>query len=160
MLASFYTLLYSHRIRREGEDKIWRVPSCKGKFDVRSFYNVLAYKEPSSFPWKSIWCTKVPLKVAFFVWIVVLGRIPTFDNLRKRNLIVINRCCLCKLDGETVDHLLLQCEIACSLWYAIFSYFGLSWVMPICLLVGGLEFILGVLLCGKCFFFASCGVYG
>jgi hypothetical protein len=60
----------------------------------------------------------------------VLGRIPTFDNLRERNLIVINRCCLCKSDGETVDHLLLHCEVACSLWYAIFSRFGLSWVMP------------------------------
>jgi hypothetical protein len=33
--------------------------------------------------------------------------------------------------GETIDHLLLHCEnIACSLWYAIFSWFGLLWVMP------------------------------
>ena len=43
---------------------------------------------------------------------------------------MINRCCLCKADGETIDHLLLNCEIARSLWYAIFSQFGLSWVMP------------------------------
>jgi hypothetical protein len=43
---------------------------------------------------------------------------------------VINRCCLCKEDGETIDHLLLHCEIARSLWYARFSWFGLSWVMP------------------------------
>jgi hypothetical protein len=43
---------------------------------------------------------------------------------------VINRCCLCKSDEKTIDHLLLQCEIDCSLWYAIFSQFGLSWVMP------------------------------
>jgi hypothetical protein len=43
---------------------------------------------------------------------------------------VINRCCLCKSDGETIDHLLLHCEIAHSLWYAIFSRFGLSWVIP------------------------------
>ena len=54
----------------------------------------------------------------------------TIDNLRKRNLIVINRCCLRKSDGETIDCLLLHCEIARSLWYAIFNRFGLSWVMP------------------------------
>jgi hypothetical protein len=60
---------------------------------------------------------------------VVLGKILTIDNLRKRNLIVINRCCLCKSDGETIDHLFLHCEIARSLWYAIFNRFGLSWVM-------------------------------
>jgi hypothetical protein len=59
----------------------------------------------------------------------VLGKILIIDNLRKRNLIVINRCCLCKSDGETIDHLLLHCKIACSLWYAIFNRIGLSWVM-------------------------------
>ena len=42
---------------------------------------------------------------------------------------MINRCCLCKSDGETIDHLLLHCKIACSLWYAIFTRIGLSWVM-------------------------------
>jgi hypothetical protein len=69
--------------------------------------------------------------VAFFVWTVVLGKILTFDNTScKGNLIVINRCCLCKSYGETIDYLLLLCEIACSVWYAIFSCFWLSWVMP------------------------------
>jgi hypothetical protein len=48
----------------------------------------------------------------------------------KRQLIVVNRCCLCKLNGESVDHLLFHCEVACSLWNAIFSRFGLSWVTP------------------------------
>jgi hypothetical protein len=54
VLASFYTLLYSHRERREGDDKLWWVPSYKGKFDARSFYKVLACKDVGSFPWKSI----------------------------------------------------------------------------------------------------------
>jgi hypothetical protein len=53
-LASFYTLLYSYRMSREGEDKIWWVPSSKGKFNVRSFYNILVSKEVGQFSWKSI----------------------------------------------------------------------------------------------------------
>ena len=130
VLASFYTLLYSHRMRREGEDKIWWVPSRKGKFDVKSFYNILARKKASHFPWKSIWHTKAPSIVAFFTWMAVLGKIFTLDNLRKSNIIVINRCCLCKADGETIDHLFLHYEIALSLWHAIFNRFVLSWVMP------------------------------
>jgi hypothetical protein len=41
-------------------------------------------------------------------------------------LLVVNQCCLCKLNGESVNHLLLHCEVACSLWNAIFRRFGLS----------------------------------
>jgi hypothetical protein len=73
ILASFFTLLYSIRVS-EGEDKLWWTPSHKGKFDVSSFYKVFACKEEASFPRRSIWWTKVPLKVAFFAWSVALGR--------------------------------------------------------------------------------------
>ena len=66
MLASFYSQLYSFRGRRGGVDKLRWIPSRKGIFDVRSFYKILAYKDNSSFPRKSIWRTKAPLKVAFF----------------------------------------------------------------------------------------------
>ena len=54
---------------------------------------------------------------------------------------MINRCCLCKADGETVDRLLLHCEIASTLCHAIFSLFGQSRVMPSSvLLVDGWSF--------------------
>jgi hypothetical protein len=44
---------------------------------------------------------------------------------------VIDRCCMCKMNGESVDHLVLHCEVSCVLWNAIFSRFSLSWVMPL-----------------------------
>jgi hypothetical protein len=47
-------------------------------------------------------------------------------NLRKRHVIVTNRCCMCKRSEETVDHLLLHCEVAFVLWSAIFGRFGMS----------------------------------
>jgi len=133
VLTSFFTLLYSYSTRMdcEGEDQLWWSPFNKGKFDVRSFYKALAWKEAVHFPWKSIWRTKVPLKVAFFAWAVALEKIPTLDNLRKRRVIVIGRCCMCKMNGKFVDHFLLHCEVARALWNAIFSRFSLSWVMPL-----------------------------
>jgi hypothetical protein len=39
---------------REGEDKLWWVPSKRGLFAVRSFYNVLDHHDGSQFPWKSV----------------------------------------------------------------------------------------------------------
>jgi hypothetical protein len=43
---------------------------------------------------------------------------------------MINRCGMCKSSEEIVDHLLLHCEVASTLWDAIFSHFGVAWVMP------------------------------
>ena len=37
-----------------------------------------------------------------------------------------NRCCMCRCNGESVDHLLFHCVI-CSLWVQVF---GIQWVMP------------------------------
>jgi hypothetical protein len=39
---------------------------------------------------------------------------------------VINRCGMCKSSEETVDHLLLHCEVASTLWDAVFNCFGVS----------------------------------
>jgi hypothetical protein len=52
------------------------------------------------------------------------------DNLKKMNVIIVNKCCLCKRNKESVDHLLLHCDVASALWNAFFTGFGMSWVMP------------------------------
>jgi hypothetical protein len=129
-LALFYRCLYSSKLRGEEEDKLWWVPSRKGKFEVKSFYRVLLPRGSSSFPWKSIWRTKAPLRVAFFAWKAARSKILTLDNLRKRGMIIVNRCWLCESEEELVDHLLLHCGAASALWNAFFTRFGLSWVMP------------------------------
>ena len=41
-----------------------------------------------------------------------------------------NRCCMCCYDGESVDHLLLHCPVAHSLWTFMLQAFGVHWVMP------------------------------
>jgi hypothetical protein len=94
-LASFYSLLYSYNLGG-GVDKIWWFPNRNGKFEVRSFYNILISNVSFPFPWKSIWCTKAPPRVAFFVWLATLGNILNLDILRKKNMVLINRCEMCK----------------------------------------------------------------
>jgi hypothetical protein len=103
---------------------IWYLP--RGLFDVRSFSNVLI-RHDSSFPLEGY---KVPLRVLFFTWLATLGKILTMDNLWKRYVIVVEWTCMCKKNGESVDHFLLHCEIVSALWNTIFSNVGLVWVMP------------------------------
>jgi len=43
---------------------------------------------------------------------------------------VIEWCCLCKKSRESIDHLLLHCEVARDLWSYILILFGVEWVIP------------------------------
>ena len=54
-----------------------------------------------------------------------VGGILTIDNLIKKNLPLVNCCCLRQCDEETMDHLLLHCKIAHALWR---EGFFLCWV--------------------------------
>ncbi len=60
----------------------------------------------------------------------MLGKILTNDNLRKRWVVLVNWCCLCKVDGESIDHLFIHCYLAKQLWDMILTLFGVHWVMP------------------------------
>ena len=74
--------------------------------------------------------SKVPSRVAFFGWTVALDKILTHDNLRKMSIVIVEWCCMCKKNRESVDHLLLHCELTSRLWNYAFSLFGAGWVMP------------------------------
>jgi hypothetical protein len=120
----------------KGEDQLFReltsfggFPSKRRLFAIRSFYSVLIRTDGSHFPWKSVLQTKNPLRVAFFPWSAALGKILAIDNLRK-HVIVVDRCCMCKRNEESVDHLLLHFDVTGALWNVFFSRLGLSSVMP------------------------------
>ena len=100
----------------------------------------------------------------FFVWMAVCSKILTLDNLRRRGMVVVNRCWLCETEGKSVGHLLLHCAAVSGLWNA-FSL-GLAFA-GLCLtpsrsysLVGRWEVIRGALLFGKWSLIVLCGVFG
>ena len=73
---------------------------------------------------------KVPKRVFFFLWTTANDGIHTIDNLVKRGRFLVNRCCFCYCDGESIDHLLLHYKFSQALWFKAFTVFGMQWVMP------------------------------
>ena len=53
----------------------------------------------------------------------------TYDNLQRRGFVMVGWCCMCRCNGETVDHLLLHCSVVNELWGFVFQLFGVDWVM-------------------------------
>ena len=106
----FLAIVYSSKVRGVDPNKVCWKPTKRRGFEVRSFY-LSFYTSTISFPWRLVWQLKVPPRVAFFSWLAALGKILTTDNLRKRSIIVLDWCYMCKRCGELVDHLLLHCPI-------------------------------------------------
>ncbi len=70
---SFLEVLYSSSAKGHGEDRMcWRRGSKDG-FRVKSYYRAILTQSGFVMPWKSIWKSKGPPRVAFFVWTATLG---------------------------------------------------------------------------------------
>lgn len=130
-VVSFMTLIYSNISKRDGEDGMWSRLKRIGLFDNRSFYNVLRAPPWQPFPCRSIWHSKAPPRVCFFVWSAAWDKIWTCDNLMRRGYSMATWCCMCGCNGETVDHLLLHCSMAGGLWSFVFRSFGIKWVVEL-----------------------------
>ena len=64
-LQSFFALLCSTNVDRNGVDKMVWKPAKTGCFEVNSYYRALMTGGSHVFPWKSNLRVKVPSRVAF-----------------------------------------------------------------------------------------------
>lgn len=82
------------------------------------------------FPFKGVWNRGNPSKVSFFLWSAVLDKIITLDHLQSGGWFLANRCVLCWKEEESVDHLLMHCDMATMVWGFFLSHLKMSWVFP------------------------------
>jgi hypothetical protein len=131
---------------------IWN-PGGEEGFSLKSTYVFLdhtlnLYQQlPSllSFAFKFIWKCGVPSKVSAFAWQLLLERLPTRDNLRRRGVVSVEgvSCPLCLAEIESATNLFLHCRFAAGIWYDINRWLGVVSVLPpsvplsYALLVGG-----------------------
>ena len=53
------------------------------------------------------------------------------DQLKKRGWNLANRCFLCCVEEESIDHILIHCTKARVLWELLFAIFRVNWVLPL-----------------------------
>jgi hypothetical protein len=158
VVSSFFEKLYSCKISHGNEDCIHCSPSKKGTFEVKMLYKALFIQNYEVFPWKSIWHSKGPPRVACFGWTAALGKILTHDNLRKRNIVVVEWCCMCKKNGESVDHLLAMEFCLYVVWCGMGYAAKISRLACLLELGGGVGIFLKVF--GEWCLYTSHGVFG
>ena len=130
-------------------------------FTVGSYYRALLGMHCVSFPWKIIWKSRVPPRVAFFVWTAALGGILTIDNLRRRKVMVLDWCCMCKKLIIFFSIALLHGRF--GPWSLVFlESIGLCRVVPwSCWNAGSVVLvIIGTSRFGELFLILWCGAFG
>lgn len=76
------------------------------------------------FNWETIWVKLLPLKIAFFMWLLVRNGVLTQDNLQRRGFKLGSRCVFCHLELESANHLFLSCSFTSRLWaYFCFTFY-------------------------------------
>ena len=91
-----------------------------GQLFVRSAYckamEILGKERPhienKPIIWKSIWMAKVIPKVRIFMWRLIHNIVPTVQNLRRKGLQLVNRCCVCGQEGESTFHVFFNVNSA------------------------------------------------
>jgi hypothetical protein len=117
----------------------WRENMEEG-FTVKSCYDLLhktfrANEELGplkDFVFSNIWCCAAPSKVCAFSWQLLLGRIPTKENLWKRRMLMEDNlsCTFCGFTMETTNHLFLHCPFVTKLWYAVMRWIDVVLISP------------------------------
>jgi hypothetical protein len=117
-----------------GQDA-WRwIPDVDG-YSVRSAYKAqlsLEVVAPCEI-FQKIWAGWIPAKVQAFGWRLVLGRIPTLDNLLKRGVVIGgggNLCYFCNNHNESVKHLFFECTFSYAVWQGCLDWLGVVAALP------------------------------
>ena len=79
-----------------------------GFFLLNFFIMLLILEVQFSFQRASFGALVFQLKWVFFAWEVSWGKVLALDQLKKRGRPLANRCFLCRVEEESIDHILIH----------------------------------------------------
>ena len=94
---------------------------------VKSLYSSIENSE--AFPTSLVWNPWVPVRVSFFTWELLWGRILTLEQLKRRWWRIPYRCYMCKGDEETANHSLLHYWKQPCYGFLFILLLRIGWVM-------------------------------
>ncbi|KHN09118.1 hypothetical protein glysoja_047752, partial [Glycine soja] len=96
MAADFLEEIDSAHIHQSSRDILWWKPDPNGLFSTRSAYKVLQgahHSVSQDNVLNTMWKLKIPPKVSAFSWRLLKNRLPSRDNLRKRQVTMPSYSC-------------------------------------------------------------------
>lgn len=105
-------------------DKLTWSWETNGQFSVRSAYAAKFWGREVIPMAELTWKSRAPSQCRFFTWLALRDRCWTSDRLARRGLPHQDACPLCDQEEETINHVLLTCVFARTMWAAICEALG------------------------------------
>lgn len=106
---------------------IWASPTHKTIL-AASVYDTISSNAMCSNPWdgrNQIWKLCAILRVKFFIWKLIHGKLSTSALLYRLNIGPFSLCPFCGLEEETADHIIWSCSKMAGSWISILHSIGL-----------------------------------
>jgi len=112
----------------------WHLDSING-YSVKGTYHFLTTID-APLEWglfDDVWHKQALLKVSIFAWRLLCNRLPTKDNLVRRQILhhEDNMCVTGCGSIETTDHLFFTCDIFTGLWFLVLQWLHFYFVPPL-----------------------------
>jgi hypothetical protein len=115
-----FTALNDVILTEERDTIAWKWTRTR-QYSVVSAYDIQILGAFPKFKASSIWKAKTKAKCRFFAWLTIWKKVPTADNLLKKNWPCGPMCPLCFCMPETNDHLLMECNFTEAVWDKVAS---------------------------------------
>ncbi|XP_057803279.1 uncharacterized protein LOC131018582 [Salvia miltiorrhiza] len=112
----------------EKDGRFWK-PSLRGDVTAALAFAQIGHRFPKV-TWGSwIWNKVIPVRRSITYWRIIHGRLPTMDKLVQNGLIAPNRCSLCMVDAENIDHIFWSCPSVTPIWNEFLTWFQMPHLM-------------------------------
>ncbi|OVA06463.1 Reverse transcriptase zinc-binding domain [Macleaya cordata] len=118
--AETQSKILSIRIPLTGVDQFKWSLSQNGDFSVKSLYTQLnPVNNLHNLDWNRVWSLQVLPRIHTFVWKCLHNILPVNARIAAILNDIDPRCPMCSKHSETVYHLLMECDFARAVWFAL-----------------------------------------
>jgi hypothetical protein len=107
-LYLLYAKLNLYNIDNDNDYISWEWDKSK-KFSSNSFYKFINFSGTSVNCFKFIWKSNAPPKSKIHMWLIIHGKLNTIEFLKKKNIIIDNKCYFCNSHSEDINHIYYDC---------------------------------------------------
>ena len=133
--VNFLSDIADKSIQQQGPDAwVWSEDPA-AQYSTRNAYNMLgeegaAGRQEECF--EKLWRIRIPARIAVFAWRLIRDRLPTRQNLRRRQVQITDMLCpFCRIQEEGASHLFFHCNKIQPIWWDTMSWLHIKGAFPL-----------------------------